>query len=194
MEKAERDLQDLERRAAQLEGYAKSKGWWAQVQSARPSAAVHSPATGTAWRAPQRTTVSRVANVSYGGGGTSFTEPRSWQERELADKFKPKTRKETATAGRQWDTELLHTRALGSLMSEYSNYDAENFRDSHHTSGGRRTATKLGWAALALGVEAVGIGLSRRVLAGDVPFDFLPKSRKDWDDDDWDLRANDEDE
>jgi hypothetical protein len=83
---------------------------------------------------------------------------------------------------------------MGALMSEYSNYDAENFRDSHHKSGGRRTATKLGWAALALGVEAMGIGLSRRVMAGDVPFDFLPKSRKDWDDDDWELRANDEDE
>ena len=194
MAKTERELMDLERRSALLEAYAKKKGWWSQLQAARPTSTVHSPSSGSSWKAPRRTSVSRVANVSYGGGSSYSSGTKSWQEKERDAKYKPKTYKEKPTAGRQWESELLHTRAMGALMSEYSNHDAENFRDSHHKSGGRRTATKLGWAAAALGFEAMGIGLSRRIMAGDVPFDFLPKSRKDWDDDDWDLRADDEDE
>lgn len=190
---AAQELKDLDAQAADIEAYAKARGWWTELQAAKPRATVHRPSASTSWSSPSRSSVSRVANVTYGNGTTSYTSGRSWQEKDQDAKYVPKKRKETpATGGRQWESELQHTRALGSIMSEYSNYDADNFRDSHHSPGGRRTITKLGWAGLALAFETVGIGLSRRVLAGDIPFDFLPKSRGDWDDDDWDLRSDDE--
>ena len=164
---------------ADMEGFAKRRNWWGRILAMKPKTSVHHPSSGLTARVSKGSNTRSVAEYTY-GKITDTSKP--WRDKQADALFVPASfGEERVVAGRQWKSELLHTRAMGSMLAEYSNFDAASFRDSHHRSGGRRTLTKLLWAGIALGLEAFGIGVSRRVLAGDVPFDFFPqKGDADW--------------
>lgn len=120
----------------------------------------------------QRYTPSNVRTSSY--GASKSTTPVPQQDTKL--RF---TEADPEEFTRVWEYDPPHTSGISRMAAEMSNADRYNFRDSHHGPGIRRSVTRGTWYAAAIGAEAFVLFFSRRVLAGDVPFDFLPRTRND---------------
>lgn len=149
------------------------------VQAARKIAAHNPPPEKEAPASTQRNN-KKMVQPRYSPSHLRSTSSRTTSTSSVAAETKLRfTESNPQEFTRVWEYDPPFTSGVSRMAAESSNADRFNFRDSHHGPGIRRSMTKGIWFAVVIGLEALVLFFSRRILAGDVPFDFIRRAEHD---------------